>query len=33
MELATREVFEMMLGCQLAAPEIAEAGLSMPRRW
>jgi chemotaxis protein CheX len=26
MELATREVFEMMLGCQLAAPEIAEGG-------
>jgi chemotaxis protein CheX len=26
MELATREVFEMMLGCQLAAPEIAVDG-------
>ncbi len=26
MELATREVFEMMLGCQLAVPEIAVDG-------
>jgi chemotaxis protein CheX len=27
MELATREVFEMMLGCQLAAPEVGLDGL------
>jgi chemotaxis protein CheX len=26
MEVATREVFEMMLGCQLAVPETAAAG-------